>query len=145
MSDDIPGSTGTRPGRERRSLLALLGSIPELVTELVQREIEHFKAEVTEKLKALGTGGGLLAGAAVTVLFMIGVLLTSAVLGLSLVMPGWAAALVVAAILLVIAVVLGLIGYNILKKSQPYYPVDSIDSVQKDLRAIQGIGQRRKQ
>jgi zinc transporter ZupT len=57
-------------------------------------------------------------------------------------MPGWAAALVVAAFLLIVAAVLGLIGYRILKKSMPLYPVDSLDSLQKDLRAIQGIGQR---
>jgi len=132
-----PGPTATK-----RSLFALLGDIPTMVTDLVQREIELVKTEVTEKLKALGKGSGLLAGAAVVALFMIGVLLTSAVLALSLVMPGWAAALVVAAFLLIVAVVLGLIGYRILKKSMPLYPVDSIDSLQKDLRAIQGIGQR---
>ena len=132
-----PGPTGTK-----RSLFALLGDIPTMVTDLVQREIELVKTEVTEKLRALGKGSGLLAGAAVVALFMIGVLLTSAVLALSLVMPGWAAALVVAGILLVIAAVLGLIGYRVLKKSMPLYPVDSIDSLQKDLRAIQGIGQR---
>jgi uncharacterized membrane protein YqjE len=132
-----PGPTGTK-----RSLFALLGDIPTMVTDLVQREIELVKTEVTEKLKALGKGSGLLAGAAVVVLFMIGVLLTSAVLALSLVMPGWAAALVVAGILLIIAAVLGLIGYRVLKKSMPLYPVDSLESLQKDLRAIQGIGQR---
>jgi uncharacterized membrane protein YqjE len=132
-----PGPTGTK-----RSLFALLGDIPTMVTDLVQREIELVKTEVTEKLRALGKGSGLLAGAAVVVLFMIGVLLTSAVLALSLVMPGWAAALVVAAFLLIVAAVLGLIGYRILKKSMPFYPVDSLDSLQKDLRAIQGIGQR---
>jgi uncharacterized membrane protein YqjE len=132
-----PGPTGTK-----RSLFALLGDIPTMVTDLVQREIELVKTEVTEKLRALGKGSGLLAGAAVVVLFMIGVLLTSAVLALSLVMPGWAAALVVAAFLLIVAAVLGLIGYRILKKSMPLYPVDSLDSLQKDLRAIQGIGQR---
>jgi hypothetical protein len=143
MSDGIPGSTGPEPARAKRSLVTLLADIPELVTDLVQREIQLFKSEVTEKLKSLGTGGGLLAGAVLTLLFMIGVLLTSAVLALSLVMPGWAAALVVAAFLLVVAAVLGFIGYRILDKSKPYYPADSIDSVQKDLRAIQGIGQRR--
>jgi hypothetical protein len=132
-----PGPTGTK-----RSLFALLGDIPTMVTDHVQREIELVKTEVTEKLRALGKGSGLLAGAAVVVLFMIGVLLTSAVLALSLVMPGWAAALVVAAFLLIVAAVLGLIGYRILKKSMPLYPVDSLDSLQKDLRAIQGIGQR---
>ena len=132
-----PGPTATK-----RSLFALLGDIPTMVTDLVQREIELVKTEVTEKLKALGKGSGLLAGAAVVALFMIGVLLTSAVLALSLVMPGWAAALVVAAFLLIVAVILGLIGYRILKKSMPLYPVDSIESIKKDLRAIQGIGQR---
>jgi hypothetical protein len=133
------------PTATKRSLFALLGDIPTMVTDLVQREIELVKTEVTEKLKALGKGSGFLAGAAIVALFMIGVLLTSAVLALSLVMPGWAAALVVAAFLLIVAVVLGLIGYRILKKSMPLYPVDSIDSLQKDLRAIQGIGQRGEQ
>ena len=88
-----PGPTGTK-----RSLFALLGDLPTMVTDLVQREIELVKVEVTTKLKALGKGSGLLVGAVVVVLFMIGVLLTSAVLALSLVMPGWAAALVVAGV-----------------------------------------------
>jgi Flp pilus assembly protein TadB len=134
--------TTREPTESKRSLFALLGDIPTMVTDLVQREIELVKTEVTNKLKSLGKGSGLLAGAAIVVLFMVGVLLTSAVLALSLVMPGWAAALVVAGFLLIVAVVLGLIGYRILKKSMPYYPVDSLDSLQKDLRAIQGIGQR---
>jgi hypothetical protein len=134
--------TSRGPTETKRSLLALLGDIPTMVTDLVQREIELVKTEVTNKLKALGKGSGLLVGAAVVVLFMIGVLLTSAVLALSLVMPGWAAALVVAGVLLIGAVILGLIGYRVLKKSMPYYPVESLDSLTKDLRAIQGIGQR---
>src|SRR6187399_749708 len=109
------------PGR-KRSLIALLADLPTQVQDLVQREIELLKAEIQAKLKALGTGGGLLAGAVLVLLFMIGVLLTSAVLALSLIMPGWAAALVVAAFLLLVALVLGFIGYRILKRAQPYYP-----------------------
>jgi hypothetical protein len=131
------GATG-----RKRSLLGLLADLPTLVQDLVQREIELLKAEIQAKLKALGTGSGLLAGAVLVVLFMIGVLLTSAVLALSLIMPGWAAALVVAAFLLLVALVLGFIGYRILKRGMPYYPVDSLDSLQKDLHAIQGIGKR---
>ena len=133
-----PGPTGTK-----RSLFTLLGDIPTMVTELVQREIELVKVEVTTKLKALGKGSALLVTAAVVLLFMIGVLLTSAVFALSLVIPGWAAALVVAGALLIIAAILAWIGYRILKKGMPYYPVDSLESLQKDLRAIQGIGQQR--
>jgi zinc transporter ZupT len=57
-------------------------------------------------------------------------------------MPGWAAALVVAAVLLIVAVVLALIGYRILKRGIPPVPTESIDSLQRDLRAIRGIGKR---
>ncbi len=135
------GTTPRAPG-SKRSLLTLLSDLPTLVSELVQREIELVKVELTTKLKALGAGSGLLAGAVVVLLFMVGVLLTCAVLALSLVMPGWAAALVVAGFLLIVAAILAWIGYRILKKGMPYYPVDSLDSLKKDLRAIQGIGQR---
>ena len=58
-------------------------------------------------------------------------------------MPGWLAALLVAAGLLIIAVILGLIGYGVLKKGIPPVPTESIDSLKRDLRAIKGIGKRR--
>lgn len=137
-------SEGTQPGPAgpKRSLFELLADVPTLVTDLVQREIELVKAEIVDKLKALGAGSGLLLGAVITVLFMVGVLLTCAVFALSLVMPGWAATLVVAGGLLLIAIVLAIIGYRVLKAGMPYYPVESLDSLDKDLRAIKGIGQR---
>src|SRR5664279_5776173 len=100
----------TRPARPKRSLLSLVTDIPALIQELFHREVELLKAELIAKLKALGVGGGLLAGAVVVLLFMIGVLLTAAVLALSLVLPGWLAALIVAAFLLVVAGILALVG-----------------------------------
>jgi membrane protein implicated in regulation of membrane protease activity len=130
------------PPRPKRSLLSLVADIPVLVQELFHREVELLKAELFAKLKALGIGAGMLAGALVVLLFMIGVLLTSAVLALSLVLPGWLAALIVAAFLLIVAGILALIGYRILKRGIPPLPTESIDSLQKDYRAIRGIGKR---
>jgi uncharacterized membrane protein YqjE len=130
------------PAPRKRSVFALLADIPTLVTELVQREIELVKTEIVAKLKALGIGAGLIAGALVVLLGMVGVLLTAAILALSLVMPGWLAALLVAAVLLIIAVILGAIGYRILKRGVPPVPTEAIDSLQRDLRAIKGIGKR---
>jgi hypothetical protein len=127
----------------KRSLIELVTSIPTLVGELVSREIELIKAEMTAKLKALGVGAGLIAGALVVLLGMVGVLLTAAILALSLVIPGWLAALLVAAVLLIVAVVLGLIGYRILMRGVPPVPTESIDSIKRDYRAITGIGKRR--
>jgi hypothetical protein len=138
MTSPAPG-----PMPPRRSLVELITSIPALVAELVQREIDLVKAELTAKLKALGVGAGVIAAAAIVLLGMLGVLLTAAILALSLIMPGWLAALLVAAALLVIGVILGLIGYRILRKGIPPVPSESIDSIKRDIRAIKGIGKRR--
>jgi uncharacterized membrane protein YqjE len=138
-------STAPTPGPapRKRSLVELITSIPTLVTDLVSREIELLKAEMLAKVKALGIGAGLIAGAVIILLAMLGVLLTAAIFALSQVMPGWLAALLVAALLLIIAVILGLIGYRVLRKGIPPIPTESIDSLQRDYRAIKGIGKRR--
>ena len=142
MSQTTGSSSAAPPRPPKRSLLSLITDIPALIQELFHREVELLKAELVAKLKALGVGAGLLAGAAVVLLFLIGVLLTSAVLALSLVMPGWLAALIVAAFLLIVAGILALIGYRILKRGIPPVPTESIHSLQKDYRAIRGIGKR---
>ncbi|MCU1416304.1 MAG: phage holin family protein [Schumannella sp.] len=135
--------TTPTPTSRKRSLIELITSIPTLVTDLVTREIDLLKAEMLAKVKALGIGAGLLAGAVIVLLGMLGVLLTAAILALSLVMPGWLAALLVAAVLLIVAAILGLIGYRVLKKGIPPVPTESIDSLKRDYRAIKGIGKRR--
>lgn len=129
----------TPPRARRRSLIELLTDVPRQVSELVTAEIEQLKAEMIGKLKAIGIGGGLIAGAAVVLLFMIGVLLTAAVLALALVMPGWAAALIVAGVLLIIAAILGWIGYVKLKAGMPPVPEDTIESVKRDVEIVRGI------
>lgn len=131
-------SVGTKQ-KQKRSLFQLIGDIPSLVTELVKGEIDQLKAEMIVKLKALGIGGGLLAGAGVILLFMVGVLLTAAVLGLATVMPGWLAALLVALLLLIIAAIVGLIGYRKLKGGIPPIPEQTITSVKKDINTVKGM------
>lgn len=133
--------TPTRAPR-KRSLLELLTEIPVLVRELVLGEIELLKQEMIRKLKALGIGAGLLVGALIFVFAMLGVLLTSAVLALAQIMPGWLAALLVAAVLLIIAVILGLVGYRVLKKGIPPLPTETISGLKKDLNVVKGVGKR---
>jgi tetrahydromethanopterin S-methyltransferase subunit C len=133
----------TETQRDRkRSLFQLLSDVPTLVRELVQGEIELFKAEMIRKLKALGIGAGLIAVAAVILLFFIGVLLTAAILGLATVMPAWLAALIVAFVLLVIAAIIGFVGYRALKKGIPPVPTETISGLKKDLRVVKGVGKR---
>lgn len=137
MTTSTPG-----PKPRKRSLVELVGGLPDQVAELVQREIDLVKTEIVEKLKAIGVGGGLLISALVTLLFMVGVLLTLAVIGLSYVMPDWAAALVVAGVLLIVAVILGLAGYRVLKSGVPPVPSEAIESIKKDILAVKGMGRR---
>ena len=125
--------------KQKKSLFTLIGDIPTLITDLVKAEIEQLKGEMIVKIKALGIGGGLLAGAAVILLFMIGVLLTSAVLALALVMPGWLAALIVAFVLLIAAAIVGFIGYKKLKEGLPPTPTTTIESLKKDVDTIKGM------
>ncbi|HXR44178.1 MAG TPA: phage holin family protein [Pseudolysinimonas sp.] len=148
MADTSGGTAAPRSDRplgapqKKPSLVKLLTDIPTLVTDLVQREIALLKTELLTKLKALGIGAGLLFGALVVVLFMIGVLLTAAVLALSLVLPGWLSALIVAAFLLIVAGILALIGWRVLKRGIPPIPSESIESLKSDVRAIRGLGKR---
>lgn len=142
MSQTASGESRAPRVPRKRSLLELVADVPTLVQQLFHREIELLKAEVIGKLKALGAGAGLLAGALAVLLFMVGVLLTAAVLALGQVMPGWLAALIVAAFLLIVAGILALIGYRVLKRGIPPVPSESIDSLQRDYRAIRGIGKR---
>jgi uncharacterized membrane protein YqjE len=146
MTSTQDATTQPRSARpmKKKSLIALVADVPTLVRELVKGELQLLKTEMIAKLKALGIGAGLLVGAAVVLLFFIGVLLTAAILALSLVMPGWLAALAVAFVLLVIAAILGLIGYRRLKQGLPPVPTETIHGLKKDLNAVKGIGKRAK-
>ena len=56
--------------------------------------------------------------------------------------PAWAAALIVGGILLVLAALIGLVGYGQLKRGVPPTPTETIDSVKEDVRAIRGLRKR---
>jgi hypothetical protein len=140
QTDTASPAAPSQPER-KRSLIQLFADIPTLVRELVSGEIELLKQEMIRKLKALGVGAGLLAVTLIVLLGMLGVLLTAAVLGLAETgIPAWLAALLVAAALLVIAVILGLIGYRVLKKGIPPLPNETIAGLKKDLNVIKGVG-----
>jgi hypothetical protein len=139
---DTNRGNGTAGGK-KRSLFQLLADVPMLVRELVAGEIELLKQEMIQKLKALGIGGGLILGAGVVLLFFIGVLLTAAILGLATTgLPAWLCALIVAFVLLVIAGILGLVGYNKLKAGIPPFPMETISGLKKDLNVVKGVGKR---
>ncbi|TXN29393.1 phage holin family protein [Lacisediminihabitans profunda] len=134
MSDD----------RTRRSLFALIADLPRLLAELVKDEFEQLKREMLDKLKHAGIGVGLFVAAGLFAFFLMAVLIAAAILGLAVVLPGWAAALIVAGLLLVIVAILAGIGVAQVKQGMPPAPTETIASVKKDVNAIKGIGMREK-
>lgn len=133
--------TDTRD-RKPRSLFGLVGDVPKLVKELVTGELNLLKAEMLAKVKIFALAAGLLIAALVIVLYAIGVLLTAAVMGLATVMPAWLAALIVAVVMLIVAAILGLIGWKRFKRGLPITPKRTIDSVKNDVNAVKGLGKK---
>jgi hypothetical protein len=129
--------------RERarsQSLGELIASLPRLLIELVKAELANLRAEYADKAKYAGIGIGLFVVAAAFLFFALGVLVAAAILGLAVVLPGWAAALIVFGALLVIAAILALIGVGSLKKVNGAAPAETIASVKSDIDAVKGLG-----
>jgi uncharacterized membrane protein YqjE len=138
QSRAVPISSTSQKKSETPSLGTLVKELPDRVTRLVQSEIQLAKLELSTKLKAAGIGAGMLAAAAFFALVFFAVLVSAAVMGLAEVMPGWAAALIVAAVFLILAAVLALLGINRLKKGVPPIPEESIESVKADVSVVTG-------
>lgn len=132
--------SSTPPSAPKRSLFTLLADLPRLVVDLFRAELDSFKRELAEKLKHAGIGIGLLVGALVFLFFAVLVLLAAAVAGLATVLPVWASALIIGGVILLVAVVLGLVGVQNLRKGVPPTPTHTIESVKQDVRTIKGTG-----
>ncbi|WP_327590816.1 phage holin family protein [Nonomuraea sp. NBC_00507] len=116
----------------------LVNDLSEQVSRLVKDELRLAKMELAEKGKRAGFGAGLF-GAAGTVAFLGGgTLVAAVVLLLALIMPGWAAAAIVAGALFVLAAVLGLIGKNQVKRAAPLVPQETVASVKADIDMVKG-------
>ncbi|KQM61112.1 phage holin family protein [Agreia sp. Leaf210] len=124
----------------KKSLGELLGELPGLLVNLVKDEIEGLKREITSRLSKLGVGAALFVVAALLGFFALAVLIAAAVLGLATVFEPWAAALIVAGVLLIIVAILVLVGVRAIKKGIPPVPENSVDSLKKDVNAIKGLG-----
>ena len=108
-------TSDTEPKAER-SLGELLSNLATEAVLLLRQELELFKAEVKEKLGRDGRAGALVAAGGVILLSGWLALLAAAILALGLVLPWWAAALLVAAVALIVGFVILRIGMRQLSR-----------------------------
>jgi uncharacterized membrane protein YqjE len=120
-------------GLSTGDLVARLG---EQVSVLVRDEFALAKAELRDKGRAAGLGAAFGGVAGVLAWFGVAALMIAAIAALALVMPVWAAALVVAGILLVIAAICAVIGVGKVKRAVPPVPERAIDSIGQDVAAV---------
>jgi nitrate/nitrite transporter NarK len=91
---------------------------------------------VAEKGKKAGIGAGLFGGTGVVALYGVGALITAAIAGLAVVLPVWAAALIVAVVLFIVAGVLALAGKKEIQQATPPLPTAAVSGVKRDIETV---------
>ena len=119
--------------RRERSTGELVKDLSEQASTLVRQEMELAKAEMAEKGKVAGAGLGLLAGAAVAGLLMLGALTAFLVLALDEGMDAWLAALIVTVLWGVVAGGLAVVGREKLREMGTPVPEKTVESVKEDI------------
>lgn len=136
-----PSGTGTAADPERPpSVGALFATLSNQVSTLVQGEIELTKTKAATFFKKIGSGGALLAVAAVLALYLLGWVFHTVELAIAVALPQWAASLIVVGILLILVAVLALIGVKLLQKGQEDTPRPQV-GLKEDVTAFKkGLG-----
>ena len=114
----------------------LVSQLTEQMSTLVRDELTLARMEMVEKGKRAGAGAGLLGGAGVIALYGLGALFVTAGAALALVLPVWAAALIVTVVLFAIAGIAALIGKGQVSKAMPPEPEAALASGKRDVEAV---------
>ena len=102
-------------GEGRRPLGTVVASAVDGLRTLARQHVELTKIEATEAVAVRGRGAGMFAAAGVVGAYAIGFAAATAAAGLAVVLPVWAAILIVTVLLLIVASVLVLIGRRTLR------------------------------
>lgn len=121
---------------------ALVQRASQQLTELVRGELRLAQAEMKEKGKRYGKGGGLFGGAGLVGFLTLQALVATAIAGLAVPLPVWAAALIVTGVLGAVTAVLALTGKKEVGQAAPPAPEQTIDSVKADVAEIKESAKR---
>jgi Flp pilus assembly protein TadB len=139
----MSGSVRHRPDQTNHNTVAqLVKQASEQLTEVVRSEMRLARAEMKEKGKRAGFGGGMFGGAAIMALLALWSLVFAAIAGIAVALSVWASALIVAGGLLLVAGALAVFGKQQIGSATPPKPEHTIDSVKADVDAIREGTQR---
>jgi Flp pilus assembly protein TadB len=117
------------------SLGELVSELSSQTARLVRDEMRLAQKEFQESAKHAGIGAGLLSVAGLLAVSGFAAIITCAIAALSLVLPVWASALIVAAVLLLAAGIAGLISKGQVQQASPT-PEQTVANVKKDINEV---------
>lgn len=120
----------------------LVKQASEQISQLVREEVRLAGAELAAKGKRAGIGAGLFGGAGSLACYGVAALLAAAVLALALVLPAWAAALIVGVGLLVLAAIIALSAKRQINRASPPVPEQTTASLKADIAEIKERAKR---
>jgi Putative Actinobacterial Holin-X, holin superfamily III len=110
----------------------LISQLSSQTSRLVRDEMRLAQKEFQESAKHAGIGAGLLSVAGMLAVFGFAAIITAAIAALSVVLPVWASALIVAAMLLLAAGIAGVISKGQVQQASPA-PEQTVANVKKDI------------
>lgn len=126
----------TSPSQDGKSVGVLVKQASEQLSDLVRSELRLAQAEMAAKGKRAGLGGGFFGGAGLMALLALQALVAGGIAAIALKLPVWAAALIMAGGLLLLAAGLALLGRMETRKVTPLKPEEAISGVKTDVERI---------
>ncbi|MFD9336191.1 phage holin family protein [Streptomyces sp. NPDC060028] len=118
------------------SVSVLVSRASQQISELVREEMQLARAEMTQKGKRFGKGGGLVGAGGLLGILAAQALIATCIAALALILPVWASALIVTVVLAVVAAVTAMAGKKQIADAGAPVPERTIDSVKADLAEI---------
>ena len=117
----------------QRPLGTVVASAVDGLRTLARKHVELAKIEASEAASVRGRGAGMFAAAGVVGMYAIGFAAAAGAAGLAVVLPVWAAILIVTVLLLIVAGVLALIGRRTIRTA-PQPGVRTRETLKEDAR-----------
>src|SRR5262245_21233473 len=102
----------------------------------VELEVQLATAELKKKAQAVGTGIGLMVGAALLAFLALVFGLLAAAAGLATTLPVWASLLIVMGALIVVGAILGAVGVHMLQKGAQPIPEQALEEAELTAEAL---------
>ncbi|MCV7222560.1 phage holin family protein [Mycolicibacterium elephantis] len=119
------------------SIGELMGQLSRQTSRLVRDEMRLAQKEFQESAKHAGIGAGLFSVAGLLAFFGIATFITAGIAALALVLPVWAAALIVGGVLFVAAGIAALVGRKQTDEVTPAVP-RTVETVKADIDELKG-------